>query len=199
MTEAEKNVEMPFAPERTSIAQVAAGIKKSIKMGLVESGMFTVDVGGGKYDYGTKYFQDYGITNFVYDPYARGYIHNKKVLDEICHRGGADAAFLNNVLNVMPNRNERKDVVKFSYDLLKPGGVLIITTYEGNRSGIGKAKEYKTGWTWQENRPTTDYKEEIRETLPISLIDYHSKMHIIHKGIPVDETVYHPMLVEVKK
>ena len=196
MTEAEKNVEMPFAPERTSIAQVAAGIKKSIKMGLVESGMFTVDVGGGKYDYGTKYLQDYGITNFVYDPYARGYIHNKKVLDEIYHRGGADAAFLNNVLNVMPNRNERKDVIKFSYDLLIPGGVLIITTYEGNRSGIGMAKEYKTGWTWQENRLTTDYKEEIREALHGSPIDFRSKTYFIHKGITADEKVYHPKLLE---
>ena len=194
-----ENIETPFTPERTSIAQVAAGIKKAIKMGMVKSGMFTIDVGGGKYDHGTEYLQNYGITNFVYDPYARGYIHNKKVLDEICHRGGADAAFLNNVLNVMPNRNERKDVVKFSYDLLKPGGVLIITTYEGNRSGIGRAKEYKNGWTWQENRLTTDYKEEIWEALPGSHVDYRSKMYIIHKGITADETVYHPTLVEVKK
>jgi SAM-dependent methyltransferase len=195
MTAAEENVEKPFAPEKTSIAQVAAGIKKAVKMGLASPGMFTVDVGGGKYDYGTEYLRGYGITNLVYDSYARGYIYNKKVLDEIYARGGADVVFLNNVLNVIPNRNEQKDVIRFSYGLLKPGGVLIITVYEGDRSGVGKAKEYKTGWTWQENRPTTDYDEEIKEALPDTTIDFRSRMYIIHKNMTVDEKVYYPRLI----
>ena len=191
MTEAEKNVEMPFAPERTSIAQVAAGIKKSIKMGLVESGMFTVDVGGGKYDYGIDYLREHGITDLVYDPYARGYTYNKDVLDKIYSHSGADAAFLNNVINVIPNEEERQNAIRFSYDLLKPGGILIITTYEGDRSSIGKTKEYKTGWTWQANRPTREYEDEIKDVLPHALIEFRSKMYIIKKNISGnDESSY---------
>ena len=46
------------------------------------------------------------------------------------------------------------DVLKRSYDMLKPGGTLYISVYEGNRSGIGK--ESKPG-CWQENKKLKDY------------------------------------------
>lgn len=156
-----------FAPQKTSVKQVARGLRLAVEREIFKKGMVVVDVGGGLYDRGTQYLAEHGITNLVYDPYARPEEHNNSILQQIKARGGADAVALNNVLNVIPKAEERADVLRFSYGLLKNGGQMVVTVYEGNRSGKGSTREFKDGtWSWQENRRLESYEKEIRAALP---------------------------------
>lgn len=175
-----------FAPQKTSVKQIARGLRLGVERGIFKKGMVVADVGGGLYDQGTQYLAEHGITNLVYDPYARSEEHNNNVIRQIKDRGGADAVALNNVLNVIPKAEERADVLRFSYALLKNGGQMVVTVYEGNRSGKGSMKEFKDGtYTWQENRPLDSYEKEIREALPGAVIEKKYGAFIITK--PAEE------------
>ncbi|MGB9886892.1 MAG: strawberry notch-like NTP hydrolase domain-containing protein [Moorellales bacterium] len=177
-----------FAPQKTSVKQVARGLRLGVEREIFKKGMVVADVGGGLYDQGTQYLAEHGITNLVYDPYARSEEHNNNVIRQIKENGGADAVALNNVLNVIPKAEERADVLRFSYALLKNGGQMVVTVYEGNRSGKGSMKEFKDGtYTWQENRPLDSYEKEIREALPGALVEKKYGAFIITK--PAKEKV----------
>lgn len=179
-----------LAQPKASRKQVARGLKVAVEEGIFKKGMTVVDVGGGIFEEGTNYLAQHGIRNLVYDPYARPQEHNEAVLKEVYDKGGADGVALNNVLNVIPSRDERKNVLRFSYGLLKNGSKMIITVYEGDGSGKGKKVEYKDGtWSWQENRKLDDYEEEIKEALPPdAVIEKKRNAYIITK--PKDTRIY---------
>lgn len=161
------SVKVVHSPQKTSIKQVAAGLRIGATKGIFKEGMTIVDVGGGLWEKGTEYLADKGIKNLVYDPYARSKEHNDNVIKTLNENGGADAAALNNVLNVIPTPEERVDVLKYLYHLLKPGAQAVVTVYEGNRSGKGAKRVFSDGTsTWQENRLLGTYEKEIREALP---------------------------------
>lgn len=155
------------SPQKTSLNQVAAGLRTAVAKGIFKEGMLVADVGGGLWEKGTEFLAEKEVTGLVYDPYARSKEHNDSVLRRLEENGGADAAALNNVLNVIPTNEERADVLKFLYQLIKPGGQAVITVYDGNRSGKGARREFGDGTsTWQENRPLATYEEEIKAALP---------------------------------
>lgn len=161
------SVKVVHSPQKTSIKQVAAGLRIGVTKGIFKEGMTIVDVGGGLWEKGTEYLADKGIKNLVYDPYARSKEHNDNVIKTLNENGGADAAALNNVLNVIPTPEERVDVLKYLYHLLKPGAQAVVTVYEGNRTGKGAKRVFSDGTsTWQENRLLGTYEKEIREALP---------------------------------
>ncbi len=171
-----------YAPEKTSVKQVARGLKLGVEKGIFKQGMVVADVGGGLYDEGVKYLASQGITGLVYDPYARPQEHNENVLRALYERGGADAVALNNVLNVIPEAEARADVLRFSYGLLKEGGQMVVTVYEGDRSGKGAVREFKDGtYTWQENRKLEDYEDEIRRALPTAKVERKWGAYVITK------------------
>jgi len=179
-----------FAPQKTSVKQVARGLRLAVEREIFKKGMVVADVGGGLYNEGTRYLAEHGITNLVYDPYARPEEHNNSILQQIKARGGADAVALNNVLNVIPKAEDREAVLKFSYGLLKNGGQMVVTVYEGNRSGKGSMREFKDGtYTWQENRRRESYEKEIRAALPEGArIEKISGAFVITK--PADEKAF---------
>ena len=122
-----------------------------------KSGSLNLDFGGGKFDNATEFLAQQDVESLVYDPYNRTAEHNKEVLKKVRENGGADTITLSNVLNVIAEPDSRLAVLRNCKKLLKSGGTLYITVYEG--TGKGDSKETKAGY--QLNKKTADYIEEI--------------------------------------
>lgn len=159
--------EFRHAPEKTSLRQVASGIKRGINFKILSPGTVNLDLGGGRFDEGTQFLAKHRVENLIYDPYARSRAYNNAVTERLNKEGGADSATLNNVLNVIPSQEDRADVLRFMYQKLKPGGKAIVTIYEGDGSGKGRRLLYRDGTSsWQENRRVDTYRPEIEAALP---------------------------------
>lgn len=122
-----------------------------------KSGSLNLDFGGGKFDNATELLAKQGVESLVYDPYNRTAEHNKEVLKKVRENGGADTITLSNVLNVIAESDSRQAVLRNCKKLLKSGGTLYITVYEG--TGKGDSRETKAGY--QLNKKTADYLDEI--------------------------------------
>lgn len=150
--------EMGSASANTSIKQVSAGLKKLDTLIDIKDNHVNLDWGGGKYDLGTEYLNEKGITNLVYDEFNRKDAHNNRVLRSVRKRK-ADSATLLNVLNVIEDKKERIEAVKEPLKYVKNGGNLIIAVYEGDKKGELK----KTIKGWQMNQPIKFYQNELEE------------------------------------
>ena len=118
-----------------------------------------LDYGGGKFDNAAEELAKINVTNLVYDPYNRSSEHNQDVLKQVRANGGADTVTISNVLNVIAEPEARQTVLRNAKKLVKPGGKVYITVYEGNKSGSGA--ETKAGY--QLNKDTKDYVDEISQ------------------------------------
>jgi len=118
------------------------------------------DFGAGKYDNARDHIRsEYGKTLYTYDPYNRTEEENAAALDHV-----ADLGIISNVLNVINSAEARADLLKLARDHAR---TVLITVYEGNRSGHGR----QTGRdSWQENRKTADYLQEVRAIFPAARI-----------------------------
>ena len=125
-------------------------------------GTINLDYGGGKFDNVAEYLEPKGVTNLVYDPYNRSSEHNQDVIEQIRRNGGADSVTLSNVLNVVKEPEARNNILRNIRRMVKPGGHVYITVYEG--SGNGAEGPTKAGY--QLNRKTADYMSEIQEVFP---------------------------------
>lgn len=132
------------------------------KMVNFEPGKVYLDFGGGKFDNGVYFVKDKGATLLVYDPYNRSDEHNKQVLAELKENGGADAGLNSNVLNVIKESEARLAVLRNLKRMVKPGGDIYITVYEGS----GKGNEGPTKAGYQLNRKTEGYMDEVRQIFP---------------------------------
>ena len=149
-----------FTSENTSIN--ATRLPAVFKMVKFEPGTVNLDYGGGKFDNVADYLTQYDVVNLVYDPFNRTAEHNQEVIQLLREHGGADTATLSNVLNVIKELEVRLNVLRNISKLLKSGGELYITVYEGNGTGVGGVT--KSGY--QLNRKTADYLEEIQQVFP---------------------------------
>lgn len=122
-------------------------------LGIIK-GKKVIDIGGGKFDNAVEFCKTIHTDLSVYDKYNREYEHNEKVLSEVY-----DVAIISNVLNVIDDECERAMVLALASAM---ADTILITVYEGNRSGIGKVSKKDC---WQENRKTEDYVEEIKTVL----------------------------------
>lgn len=104
-----------------------------------EYGTVNVDLGGGKYENTTEYLRNRGVESMVIDPYNRPEHENRTLEDYVAARGGADTVTLSNVLNVIDCPLEVSRVVNSeAWHLLKTGGRLYISVYEGDGSSVGR-------------------------------------------------------------
>lgn len=118
-----------------------------------------LDYGGGKYDTLTRaLWEEKGIDNFIYDPYNRSDRHNDNTIF-IMEKFGADSATLSNVMNVIKEPEVREEILQNIRNLSKPGAMVYITCYEGDRSGKGKL----TRAGYQTNMRTKDYISEVEK------------------------------------
>jgi hypothetical protein len=125
-----------------------------------------IDIGGGKYNNAISHAKErFNADVSIYDKFNRSDEHNAEVLDR-----SYDVAVISNVLNVIDSSTERRNVIALA--LFKAKTVLI-TVYEGNKSGIGK----QTGVDqWQENRATKDYVKEIKDNFPLLNVSIKGKL-----------------------
>lgn len=121
-----------------------------------------LDYGGGKFDNAVEALAQKGVTSVVYDPYNRTASHNSSVLKQVRNNGGADTITCSNVLNVIKEEEVRMSVLRNMKSLIKPGGDVYITVYEGSGDGVGR----ETSAGYQLNRKTADYITEISRVFP---------------------------------
>jgi hypothetical protein len=131
---------------KTSVNQIPA-LHKSIDW---KFGQTNLDVGGGKYETATEYLNSKGVNNLVYDPYNRTKEHNTSVLNHFIY----DSATIANVLNVISTDEERISTLETASSYVKPGGIIYISVYEGNKSGVSSISSIETH---QENRKLKTY------------------------------------------
>lgn len=131
------------------------------KLGGFKQGSLNLDYGGGRFDNVAQYLKDYDVLNLVYDPFNRSKAHNKDVLEFIKKNGGADTVTCSNVLNVIKEPENRLSVIKNCDRLVKSGGTVYFTVYEGSGSGEGKANDKRK--SYQTNMKTEDYQEELEQ------------------------------------
>ena len=155
-----QEISQEFTSENTSINSTK--LPAIFKMVSFEPGTTNIDYGGGRFDNVADYLTQYDVINLVYDPYNRSKEHNKEVIRTLRKAGGADTATCSNVLNVIKEPEVRKNVLENISKIVKPGGKVYITVYEGS----GKGDEGPTKAGYQLNRRTADYLDEIREVFP---------------------------------
>lgn len=155
-----QEINQEFTSANTSIN--SSKLPAIFKMVSFEPGTINIDYGGGKFDNVADYLTQYDVINLVYDPFNRTAAHNKEVLKTLREAGGADTATCSNVLNVIKEPEVRKNVLQNMARIVKPGGKIYITVYEGT----GKGDEKATSAGYQLNRKTADYLDEIREVFP---------------------------------
>lgn len=157
-------MEMPAGAEETSTSQVAAGLKVITDLAGLQPGDINLDIGGGKFDKGSNWLLDNEeVINLVYDPFARSTEHNRDVLQQVRKNGGADSVTILNVLNTIPDRDERLNIIEDAFKYLKPGGIMLVGVYE--RDGNGKTVELnnkKKTW-YQLNQKKKFYMDELEE------------------------------------
>lgn len=155
-----QEINQEFTSANTSIN--SSKLPAIFKMVSFEPGTINIDYGGGKFDNVADYLTQYDVINLVYDPFNRTAAHNKEVLKTLREAGGADTATCSNVLNVIKEPEVRKNVLQNIARIVKPGGKIYITVYEGT----GKGDEKSTSAGYQLNRKTSDYLDEIQEVFP---------------------------------
>lgn len=155
-----QEIDQEFTSENTSINSTK--IPAVFKMVSFEPGTINIDYGGGKFDTAADYLTQYDVINLVYDPYNRSQEHNQEVIKTVRDAGGADTATCSNVLNVIKEPEVRLNILKNMKKLVKPGGNIYITVYEGT----GKGEEGPTKSGYQRNKKTADYLEEIQQVFP---------------------------------
>ena len=133
----------------TSLNQIPSLHRKLAEKGLL--GKTNFDNGAGKYTKATDFLKSIGVTNVRFDPYNLP----KEVNEESnAFIGICDTSTCANVLNVIKEDEAKEEVLEHSKAMLKTGGVLYISVYEGDRTSIGK--ESKNG-CWQENKKLKEY------------------------------------------
>lgn len=137
----------------TSLNQVPATFKR---VAWVKD-TINLDIGAGKYDKFTVALNSVGVTNYSYDPFNLSEALNNHALIETM--GASDTATVNNVLNVIAEKESRLAVISMAKWSLKPNGVAYFLIYEGAKNGDAK----KTIYGWQNNLKADAYIEEISQ------------------------------------
>jgi len=159
-----------YSPD-TSLDQVPKLHTLGVERGWWKRGSINADIGGGRFDTATRYLHDVaGVRSYVYDKQLPDSARVLSILQD----GGADTATIANVLNVIPAPNVRQQVLRLAQNIVKPGGLVTILTWEGKTgSGEGYVSKWKIDKTgkkvmdsWQENRVADTYLPEVRRVFP---------------------------------
>lgn len=180
-----KDIEQEFTSEHTSIN--SNKMPKTIKKiePLLFKGQKWADIGGGKFNNIKEYLANFGVNLFIYDPFNRSQEHNEQVVQHIAN-AQCDGVMVNNVLNVILEKENRQQVIEQAFDCLKEGGVAYFKIYEGNRSGIIQTSTNKSS-SAQLNQPTYFYVEEIQSVFGQDF-KVSKEFIIVHKKPALDFT-----------
>ena len=157
-----------FNSAGTSLKQVPALHKMVMNKGLFGGTNF--DNGAGKFVNATNFLGENEVLNVRYDPF--------NLPDEVNHKaaryvGMCDTSTIANVLNVIKEESIQIEVLKRSYNMVKNGGMVFISVYEGNKTGEGK--ESKKG-CWQNNKTLKEYLPTVKKVFSEVEIKYNMIM-----------------------
>ena len=155
-----------YTSRQTSInSKKAPAVYSMPKAVDIMTGKRVIDVGGGRFDTAAETARGYGAIVSIYDPYNRTPEHNAATL-----AGSYDVAVISNVLNVIDSETARGEVIQLA---ATKAAALLITVYEGDGSGNGRQTAADS---WQENRRTADYMDEIAAALPGWLVSRSGRL-----------------------
>ncbi len=153
-------VDQKYSSAKTSINSTK--LPAIYKMINFTPGTVGIDYGGGKFDNARNWLAEQDVELWVYDPYNRTSEENRQAVKAVRQNGGADFAICSNVLNVIAEDSARLNVLRNIKNLVKSGGDIYITVYEGK----GNSEEGETKSGYQRNRKTADYLDEIQQIFP---------------------------------
>ena len=160
-------VEQEYSSADTAINGPQGKLPAVFKMINIPNGSLVLDYGGGKPEaeaVAQAYLDQFDATEAIYDPFNQTQEHNSEVVKMCRANGGADIAVCSNVLNVIKEPEVRLNVLKNIKKLTKPNGSVYITVYEGSGSGEGSATQKNK--SYQNNRKTAGYLEEVQQIFP---------------------------------
>lgn len=169
-----KEKRMPRKPtsKRTALGnsnQIPKLFKKVESIQPWRSGSVNLDYGSGPY---YKHPKDFlatkGVEYYPFDPYNLPTNDNVRTIIYLLTSKTIDTITISNVLNVIKYKDERTHLLVNAMNMIAPQGFIFISIYEGDKSGQGR----QNGDSWQENRTTRDFLEEIKETLPDAQMKY---------------------------
>ena len=156
-------IHQEYSSAKTAINGKQGKLPMVFKKINIPNNAIVLDYGGGDYEswlLAQSYLNEFNAIELIYDPYNQTEFHNKNVIRCCESQGGADIAICSNVLNVIKELEIRIDILKHIKELIKPNGTVYITVYEGDGNGIGKVTQNNE--SYQNNRKTKDYLEEIK-------------------------------------
>ena len=140
----------------------------------LEKATRNLDVGGGAHESNTSYLATRGVTNYVYDPYARSDSHNQKIL-QIVQSSPVDSVTSMSILNVIDDNAARLAHINLCKKSLKPGGKAYFKVWAGNGSGKG---EYILGG-YQSNRDAKSYIQDVRQVFGERQVTYDENLMVL--------------------
>lgn len=167
-----------FTSAKTSIRQIPKPAKTLITNNVLKPNTINLDIGGGKYDEMTNYFNEHGIKNYVYDPFNKSEEHNKMVIKKT-ENGQCDSVTIFNVLNVIKEEHIQLLILKQALNAIKDSGNVYIYS---NYYIKGKtAREIKNRDSYQHNYKLSDVLHIVRKVFPDAIIDSKFKYIIANK------------------
>lgn len=144
-----------YMSAETSQKQIAATFKSPYFD--TPSGSINVDLGGGKYDLGTEYLKQKGITNLIIDPSRSSEFNARN--EKIARENKVASVTVNNVLNVIMEPEEREKVIQKAKSFLTNGGkaFFLIHWKKGEQ-----ARQTKKD-SWQNHMSPKNYIPEIKK------------------------------------
>lgn len=106
-----------------------------------------LDFGSGKYYIGSDYMTSKGFTVTSYEPSLGHTLDKSKQYDMIV---------LSNVINTIAEDEIIEDIIQTCKQMLKADGIILLTTYEGDKTGIGKESKEDC---YQRNEKTKSYEK----------------------------------------
>ena len=137
-------------------SKVPALFRNARKYGLLVSGQTVLDFGCGRWpSIAADFLAGFGAHPQSYDPAWQP--HPERLLGS-----HYDVVCVSNVLNVIEDDAERRLAVSTAWGCVKPGGRMIVSVYEADRSGESGA----TTKGWQERRTLSSYAANELSGIP---------------------------------
>lgn len=127
-----------------------------------ENGYRNLNLGESKHWPTIAYLKaQYGVENFVYNPYECTQIENDKTLSEM-RKAPVDTVTSFSVLNVIPKEEERAEHILLAYAALRQNGTAFFKVFRRNNDRKPIYGETKEGKWYQANKPAVDFLSEVQ-------------------------------------
>lgn len=153
---------------RSQIPRVA----KYIQTLNIEKNIKVFDIGCGKHNSLFKNFlEELGFSYYGVDPFNKSKSDNENAI-KICGGSQSDIVCINNVFNVIKEKEIWLSILEQAKDAMSKNGMLLIQVYEGTMTksekemGITKLSPIETRDGWQNRFKIEEYLETVKAIFP---------------------------------